>query len=227
MKAMILAAGRGERMRPLTDRLPKPLLPAGGKPLIVWHIERLARAGIRDIVVNHAWLGAKIESALGDGSAYGVRIAYSAEGEALETAYAELGDKGTWLTRLAEESPEVLKDATSTAMYGIRGANGVIVIKTKRPKKPTLNPKRAFSSFTSFTHRLLQFTPPFTPKALPKPELEPEVDPSTSVEVVVLLVVVVVSWAWPETGMQTPVHRANKGNAQPRACCRAFMVVMF
>ena len=86
MKAMILAAGRGERMRPLTDHLPKPLLAAGGKPLIVWHIERLARAGIRDIVINHAWLGAKIEAALGDGAALGVRIAYSAEGTALETA---------------------------------------------------------------------------------------------------------------------------------------------
>ncbi len=83
---MILAAGRGERMRPLTDQLPKPLLPAGGKPLIVWHLERLARAGIRDIVVNHAWLGERLEDALGDGSAFGVRIAWSAEREALETA---------------------------------------------------------------------------------------------------------------------------------------------
>lgn len=83
---MILAAGRGERMRPLTDKLPKPLLPAGGKPLIVWHLERLARAGIRDVVVNHAWLGERLEAALGDGSAWGVRIAWSEEQEALETA---------------------------------------------------------------------------------------------------------------------------------------------
>ena len=83
---MILAAGRGERMRPLTDQLPKPLLRAGGKPLIVWHLERLARAGIRDVVINHAWLGERIEAALGDGCAHGVRISYSAEGEALETA---------------------------------------------------------------------------------------------------------------------------------------------
>ena len=73
-------------MRPLTDTTPKPLLPAGGKPLIVWHLERLARAGIRDIVVNHAWLGERIEAVLGDGSAWGVSIRYSAEGEALETA---------------------------------------------------------------------------------------------------------------------------------------------
>jgi MurNAc alpha-1-phosphate uridylyltransferase len=86
MKAMILAAGRGERMRPLTDNCPKPLLEVGGKSLLGWHLERLARAGFRDIVINHAWLGEKIEAALGDGSRYGVRIAYSPEGEALETA---------------------------------------------------------------------------------------------------------------------------------------------
>jgi MurNAc alpha-1-phosphate uridylyltransferase len=86
MKAMILAAGRGERMRPLTDTCPKPLLAAGGKPLIVWHIERLAAAGILDLVINHAHLGQMIEDALGDGGALGVRIRYSAEGTALETA---------------------------------------------------------------------------------------------------------------------------------------------
>ncbi len=84
---MILAAGRGERMRPLTDHTPKPLLPAGGKPLIVWHIERLARAGITELVINHAHLGAQIEQALGDGSRYGVAIRYSPEHPAaLETA---------------------------------------------------------------------------------------------------------------------------------------------
>lgn len=83
--AMLLAAGRGERMRPLTDHTPKPLLPAGGKPLIVWHIERLAAAGLRELVVNHAHLGERLEQALGDGSRWGVRIRYSAEGRALET----------------------------------------------------------------------------------------------------------------------------------------------
>lgn len=87
MRAMILAAGRGERMRPLTDYLPKPLLPVAGKPLIVHHIEALERAGIQDIVINHAWLGALIEQQLGDGSQFGVRLQYSAEGETgLETA---------------------------------------------------------------------------------------------------------------------------------------------
>lgn len=86
MKAMILAAGRGERMRPLTDNCPKPLLTAGGKPLIVWHIERLRAAGITDIVINHAHLGHLLEAALGDGRAFGVSIAWSPEGSALETA---------------------------------------------------------------------------------------------------------------------------------------------
>ncbi len=86
MKAMILAAGRGERLRPFTDHTPKPLLPLAGKPLIVWHIEALVAAGIRDIVINHAWLGGQIEAALGDGGAFGARIVYSPEGdEALET----------------------------------------------------------------------------------------------------------------------------------------------
>ena len=86
MRAMILAAGRGERMRPLTDATPKPLLMAGGKPLIAWHLEALVRAGIRDIVVNHAHLGHLIETALGDGKRFGAAIRYSAEGQALETA---------------------------------------------------------------------------------------------------------------------------------------------
>ncbi len=87
MKAMILAAGRGERMRPLTDQMPKPLLRVGGKPLIVWHIENLARAGITQLVINHAHLGLQIEQTLGDGSRFGVHVLYSPEHPAaLETA---------------------------------------------------------------------------------------------------------------------------------------------
>lgn len=83
---MILAAGRGERLRPLTDTTPKPLLMVAGKPLIQWHIEALVRAGLTSIVVNHAWLGEQIEAALGDGRRYGARIVYAREGEqALET----------------------------------------------------------------------------------------------------------------------------------------------
>jgi N-acetyl-alpha-D-muramate 1-phosphate uridylyltransferase len=84
--AMILAAGRGERMRPLTDHTPKPLLQAGGKPLIVWHIERLRAAGFTHIVINHAHLGQQIEAALGNGAEFGVSIDYSREVSALETA---------------------------------------------------------------------------------------------------------------------------------------------
>lgn len=87
MKAMILAAGRGERMRPLTDTCPKPLLAVGGRPLIEWHIRALAAAGIDEIVINHAWLGEVLEAALGDGSRLGVRIAWSREyALGLETA---------------------------------------------------------------------------------------------------------------------------------------------
>jgi len=85
--AMILAAGRGERMRPLTDTVPKPLLRVHGKPLIERHVERLARAGIERIVINLAWLGSMIRDYLGDGSRYGVPIHYSEEApQALETA---------------------------------------------------------------------------------------------------------------------------------------------
>lgn len=86
MKAMIFAAGRGERMRPLTDTTPKPLLKVRGRPLIVWHVLNLVRAGITEIVINHAHLGSQIEEVLGDGSQYGAKIAYSPEGTALETA---------------------------------------------------------------------------------------------------------------------------------------------
>ncbi|MET0848846.1 MAG: N-acetylmuramate alpha-1-phosphate uridylyltransferase MurU [Pseudomonas sp.] len=85
MKAMILAAGKGERMRPLTLTTPKPLVRAGGVPLIEYHLKALAIAGFTEVVINHAWLGQQIESYLGDGSQYGLRIQYSPEGEPLET----------------------------------------------------------------------------------------------------------------------------------------------
>ncbi|OOG37178.1 N-acetylmuramate alpha-1-phosphate uridylyltransferase MurU [Polaromonas sp. A23] len=89
-QALILAAGRGERMRPLTDLTPKPLLPVQGKPLIAWHLESLARAGVKEVVINTAWLEDQFPAALGDGSAWGLRIRYSHEGAlfggALETA---------------------------------------------------------------------------------------------------------------------------------------------
>ena len=98
MKAMILAAGKGERLRPLTLHTPKPLVRVGGVPLIEYHLRALAAAGFTDIVINHAWLGQQIEDHLGDGSQFGVSIQYSPEGEPLETgggifqALALLGD---------------------------------------------------------------------------------------------------------------------------------------
>lgn len=85
MKAMILAAGKGERMRPLTLHTPKPLLPVAGKPLIQWHIEALASAGVQDLVINHAWLGEQLERHFADGSELGVRIQWSRESAPLET----------------------------------------------------------------------------------------------------------------------------------------------
>jgi MurNAc alpha-1-phosphate uridylyltransferase len=86
MKAMIFAAGRGERMRPLTDSCPKPLLKVRGRPLITWHVLNLVRAGITEIVINHSHLGHMIEAELGDGSRHGARIVYSPEPAPLETA---------------------------------------------------------------------------------------------------------------------------------------------
>lgn len=100
MRAMILAAGRGQRMRPLTDTCPKPLLAVGGKPLIQWQIERLAAGGWRDLIINTGWLGSQIPAALGDGSAFGVRLRYSPEpaqayetGGGIATALPLLGEK--------------------------------------------------------------------------------------------------------------------------------------
>jgi N-acetyl-alpha-D-muramate 1-phosphate uridylyltransferase len=86
VRAMLLAAGRGERMRPLTDSVPKPLVPVGGKPLIAWHLLALARAGIHEVIINLSWLGGQVRASLGDGRAYGVSLIYSDEGpKPLET----------------------------------------------------------------------------------------------------------------------------------------------
>ena len=100
MHAMILAAGRGERMRPLTDTRPKPLLAVGGKPLVQWHLERLAAAGFKEVVVNVSWLGQQIVDALGDGRRFGVRLRFSHErpapletGGGIATALPMLGDE--------------------------------------------------------------------------------------------------------------------------------------
>ncbi|MGI9276886.1 MAG: N-acetylmuramate alpha-1-phosphate uridylyltransferase MurU [Endozoicomonas sp.] len=102
MRAMILAAGLGKRLRPLTLNTPKPLLPAAGKPLIVYHLERLAAAGFRDIVINHAWLGEQIVEALGDGKQWSVNIRYSGEEKPLETG----GGIFNALPALTDEEPD-------------------------------------------------------------------------------------------------------------------------
>lgn len=118
---MLLAAGRGERMRPLTDTLPKPLLLAGGKPLITWHLERLAAIGVRDVVINHAWLGERIEAALGDGSALGLRIRYSPETSALETA----GGIAQALPLLVDETADTAVDGTAVGGKTVGGKTAV------------------------------------------------------------------------------------------------------
>lgn len=121
MKAMILAAGRGERMRPLTDHTPKPLLKVGGEPLIGWHLRHLKAVGIDEIVINHAWLGNQIEQQLGNGANYGVQIYYSAEGEnGLETA----GGIATALDLLGDEpflvvNGDILTDIDFSLAYSI------------------------------------------------------------------------------------------------------------
>lgn len=147
MKAMILAAGRGERMRPLTDHTPKPLLKVGGKPLIVWHVERLAQAGFTEIIINHAHLGQQIEDALGDGKQWGVHIQYSPEKVALETA----GGIANALPLLGEEpflvvNGDVFTDinfqATAlqanvhTARFGIKISLAHLVLINNPPQHP-------------------------------------------------------------------------------------------
>lgn len=114
MKAMLLAAGRGERMRPLTLERPKPLLEVGGRPLIDWHLQRLAAARITEVVINVSWLGAQIEAHCGDGAGHGLKIRYSHEAEPLETA----GGIIQALPLLGSE-PFVLANADTWADYEI------------------------------------------------------------------------------------------------------------
>jgi MurNAc alpha-1-phosphate uridylyltransferase len=123
-RALILAAGRGERMRPLTDHTPKPLLPVRGKPMIEWHLEALARGGVREVVINTAWLEEQFPAALGDGSRWGLAIRYSLEGRdhggALETAggiakalpwLAPNGDEVFWVVSGDIFAPDFVYDA--------------------------------------------------------------------------------------------------------------------
>jgi N-acetyl-alpha-D-muramate 1-phosphate uridylyltransferase len=106
-RAIVLAAGRGERMRPLTDRTPKPLLEVRGKPLIEWHLQALAAAGVQEVVINTAWLEDQFEPALGNGSRWGLRLHYSREGRdhggALETA----GGIAKALPQLSQQASDV------------------------------------------------------------------------------------------------------------------------
>jgi MurNAc alpha-1-phosphate uridylyltransferase len=119
MKAMLLAAGRGERLRPLTDSVPKALVPVLGKPLIAWHLERLAAAGFRDAVVNVAHLGEKIVAALGDGARFGISLRYSREPEPLETA----GGIATALP-LLDAAPFLLVNADIFCEFDFRRLRG-------------------------------------------------------------------------------------------------------
>lgn len=107
MKALIFAAGRGERMRPLSDVTPKPLLAAGGKRLIEWQIDALVRAGVRELVINTAHLAASIEATLGDGARFGARIAYAREGPTAADALETLGGIVNALPLLAPRGADV------------------------------------------------------------------------------------------------------------------------
>ncbi|HUQ74329.1 MAG TPA: nucleotidyltransferase family protein [Burkholderiales bacterium] len=115
MKAMLLAAGRGERLRPLTDHVPKALVQVGGKPLIAWHLERLAASGCREAVINVAYLAQKIVDTIGDGASFGLRISFSREAEPLETA----GGIAQALPLLGEE-PFLLVNADIYCDIGFR-----------------------------------------------------------------------------------------------------------
>jgi MurNAc alpha-1-phosphate uridylyltransferase len=147
---MILAAGRGERMRPLTDHTPKPLLKVRGKPLIEWHIEAFARAGIRDIVINTAWLHEQFEATLGDGSRFGVRLHYSHEGErfgqALETGggiataldlLCADGDDAFWAVSADIFMPEFVFDMAQAKTFAESALLAHLWFVPKQPRHPS------------------------------------------------------------------------------------------
>jgi len=150
MRAMILAAGRGERMRPLTDHTPKPLLKVRGKPLIEWHIEAFARAGIRDIVINTAWLHEQFEATLGDGARFGVTLHYSHEGErygrALETGggiataldlLCADGDDAFWAVSADIFIPDFAFDPAQAAAFAASPLLAHLWFVPKQPRHPT------------------------------------------------------------------------------------------
>jgi N-acetyl-alpha-D-muramate 1-phosphate uridylyltransferase len=148
-RALILAAGRGERMRPLTDHTPKPLLRVHGKPLIEWHLEALARSGVRDVVINTAWLEEQFPAALGDGSRFGLSIRYSMEGRdhggALETAggiakalpwLAPRGDEVFWVVSGDVYVPAFRFDANAAARFNASAQQAYLWMVPNAPHYP-------------------------------------------------------------------------------------------
>ena len=198
MKALILAAGRGERMRPLTDHTPKPLLEVRGKRLIEWHLEALARAGVREVVVNTAWLEDQFPEALGDGSRYGVAITYSFEGRdhggALETAggiakaLPLLGD-AFWLVSGDIYAPEFAFGQAEAEDFIASGALGQLWFVPNEPYHPggdfgidarghasrEATPKFTYANFALFRASLFRDIAPGTKLAM-RPKLEQAID---------------------------------------------------
>jgi MurNAc alpha-1-phosphate uridylyltransferase len=198
MKALILAAGRGERMRPLSDSCPKPLLPVGGKRLIEWHLEGLARAGVREVVINTAWLEEQFPAALGDGSRYGLHITYSFEGRdhggALETAggiakalplLVDAPTDAFWLVSGDIHAPGFRFDAADAERFVAGDALGELWFVPNEPFHPdgdfgidadgyasrTLKPRFTYANFALFRGELFADIPVGTPmKMLPKLE---------------------------------------------------------
>jgi len=198
MKALILAAGRGERMRPLTDTTPKPLIEVRGKRLIDWHLEALARAGVREVVVNTAWLEAQFPAALGDGSRHGLHITYSFEGRdhggALETAggiakaLPLLGD-AFWVVSGDVYIPSFPFDAIDAKLFIESGASGQLWLVKNAPHHPdgdfgidsnglasrTVEPKLTWASVGLFRAALFRDIPVGTKMPL-RPKLESAID---------------------------------------------------
>jgi MurNAc alpha-1-phosphate uridylyltransferase len=198
MKALILAAGRGERMRPLSDHTPKPLLEVGGKKLAEWHLEALARAGVRDIVINTAWLEEQFPAALGDGSRYGVNITYSFEGRdharALETAggiakaLPLLGDV-FWIVSGDIYAPDFSFEQADVDRFTTSGALGQLWFVPNEPWHPdgdfgidarghasrSAMPKLTYANFALFRADLFRDIVPGTKLAM-RPKLEEALD---------------------------------------------------
>jgi MurNAc alpha-1-phosphate uridylyltransferase len=202
MKALILAAGRGERMRPLTDTTPKPLIEVRGKRLIEWHLEALARAGVREVVINTAWLEEQFPATLGDGSRHGVRITYSFEGRdhggALETAggiakalplLADSPDGAFWVVSGDVFVPDFVFDAADARRFAASDALGQLWLVDNAPHHPTgdfgidahglasrsANPKFTWASIGLFRAALFDDIPVGTKMAL-RPKLELAID---------------------------------------------------